>query len=57
MDLPDSKVPTFTKKVVYYAEPKDPFQKPKNKPDKESLEAAYLTLEEILNLKSVWRGP
>lgn len=34
-------------RVVFYGEPKDPNQKPKEKPDAESLEAKWLSLEEL----------
>lgn len=34
-------------RVVFYGEPKDPNQKPKDKPDAESLEAKWLSLEEL----------
>jgi len=34
-------------RVIFYAEPKDPLQTPKRTPDKESLKAEWLTLEEL----------
>ena len=42
---------------MYYAEPKDPKQVPKQIADKESLKAEYFTLNEIIALKNKWRGP
>ena len=47
-------------KVVFYAEPKDPNQKPKSKPDKESLEARWVTIEDLVELSKSdvgLRGP
>ena len=47
-------------RVVFFAEPVDEAQKPKSVPDKESEGAAYLTLEEIRELRKGpvgWRGP
>jgi len=46
-------------RVIFYAEPKDEDQKPKSKADKDSLEARWLTVEEIEALKDGtpgWRG-
>lgn len=47
----------FLNLVVFYAEPKDLNQIPKRIADKESIEAAYFSMEEIVALKSKWRGP
>ena len=47
-------------KVVFYAEPKDPNQKPKSKPDGESLEARWVTVQDLVELskgKPGLRGP
>jgi phosphatase NudJ len=44
-------------RVIYYAEPIDQHAIPKQVPDKESLGAAFLTLEEILALRPLWRVP
>ena len=44
-------------RVLYYAEPTDPNAIPKQSPDKESLGAAFLSIKEILRLKSQWRVP
>jgi len=47
-------------KVIFYAEPKDPNQKPKSVPDAESDEARWVTLDELLKLKEGkpgWRAP
>jgi 8-oxo-dGTP pyrophosphatase MutT (NUDIX family) len=43
--------------VIYYGEPKNTSQVPKQFADKESLGAAYFSVEEIIALKSKWRGP
>jgi len=47
-------------KVVFYAEPKDPNQKPKSKPDSESLEARWVSVQDLVDLskqKPGLRGP
>lgn len=47
-------------RVIFYAEPKDENQKPKGNKDKHSIEARWLTVEEISALKNGdpgWRGP
>lgn len=44
-------------RVIYYAEPKDPNQKPKNSGDKESLQADFLDIFDIAALKFKWRAP
>jgi 8-oxo-dGTP pyrophosphatase MutT (NUDIX family) len=47
-------------KAIFYAEPKDQEQKPKDFKDSESDEAKYLTLKEIEGLaqgEPGWRGP
>jgi 8-oxo-dGTP pyrophosphatase MutT (NUDIX family) len=40
-------------RVIFYAEPKDPNQTPKQTPDKESLGAAWLSLEELKAKKNI----
>lgn len=40
---------------ILYAEPIDPNQKPKDFRDGESIQGKYMTLEEILEIKSEWR--
>ena len=40
-------------RVIYYAEPIDPNQIPKQEPDEESLEARYVTLEEFQHLGKI----
>ncbi len=47
-------------KIIYYAEPKDENQKPKQEPDDESEMAKWMSLEEIMALvdgSPGWRGP
>mmetsp|Transcript_57312 Transcript_57312/g.91240 ORF Transcript_57312/g.91240 Transcript_57312/m.91240 type:complete len:192 (-) Transcript_57312:38-613(-) len=43
-------------RVIFYAEPKDENQKPKDKPDSESLEARFVTVKEFASLNKI-RGP
>jgi 8-oxo-dGTP pyrophosphatase MutT (NUDIX family) len=38
-------------RVIYYAEPVDPLQSPKTTPDKESVGAAWLTVDQLENKK------
>ena len=47
-------------KVIFYAEPEDPKQEPKSKPDKESLEARWVSISDLVELSKTdvgLRGP
>ena len=44
---------TARMRVIFYAEPVDPHQKPKTIADDESLEAAWFTVDEFLKLDHI----
>ena len=44
---------SYRMRVIFYAEPADPAQVPKQVPDEESLEARYVTLEEFAGLDNI----
>lgn len=43
-------------RCIYYAEPVDQEQRPKEREDEHTSSASFLTIEEILSLRSKWRG-